>query len=99
MTHYIYNQFGHARGFVNGKFIHNIHGKTIGQINGETHVHKLSGAYVGELDHDMVVDKYLGNLGNIGNPGNPGNPGSPGDPGSRGTVTYGYPDVFHKLED
>lgn len=53
MTHYIYNQFGHARGFVNGKFIHNIHGHTIGQINGETHIYKLSGAYVGELDHDL----------------------------------------------
>lgn len=23
MTHYIYNQFGHAVGFVNSKFIHN----------------------------------------------------------------------------
>ena len=99
MTLYIYDQFGHAVGFVKGKFIHNIHGHTIGQINGETHVHRLSGTYVGELDHDMVVNKHLGNLGNIGNPGDPGNPGSPGDPGSRGTVNYGYPDVFHELED
>jgi len=74
-------------------------GCTIGQISGETHVHKFSGAYVGELDHDMVVDKHLGNLGNIGNPGNPGNPGSPGNPGNRGSIDYGYQDVFSKLEN
>jgi hypothetical protein len=76
-----------------------MHGRAIGQINKETHVHKLSGEYVGELDHDMVVNKHMGNLGNIGNPGNPGNPGSPGNPGNRGSVNHGYSDVFLKLEE
>jgi len=73
-------------------------GKAIGQVNG-THVHKLSGSYVGELHKDMIVDKHLGNFGNIGNPGNPGNAGNPGNPGNRGTVNYGYPDVFHRLKE
>lgn len=53
MTLYIYNASGQAVGFQNGKYIHNMHGRAIGQINKETHVHKLSGEYVGELDHDM----------------------------------------------
>jgi len=69
---------------------------SVGQLNG-THVHKLSGAYVGELHDDMVVDKHMGNLGNIGNPGNPGNPGSPGNPGNRGSRGSSYRDVFDDL--
>jgi hypothetical protein len=71
-------------------------GRAVGQISG-THVHKLTGAYVGELHKDMVVDKHLGNFGNIGNPGNPGNAGNPGNPGNRGSMNYGYFDVFQKL--
>ncbi len=68
----------------------------MGQLRG-THVHKLSGDYVGELDHDMVVDKHLGSFGNIGHPGHPGSFGHPGHPGNRGARNYGYPDVFQKL--
>jgi len=68
------------------------------KLSGETHVHKFSGAYVGELDHDMVVDKHLGNLGNIGNPGNPGIQALQANPGNRGSIDYGYQDVFSKLE-
>lgn len=73
-------------------------GRAVGQVSG-THVHKLTGSYVGELYKDMVVDRHMGNFGNIGNPGNPGNAGSPGNPGNRGSVNYGYPDVFDKLLD
>jgi hypothetical protein len=73
-------------------------GSAVGQING-THVHKLRGPYVGELDHQMVVDKHMGNYGNIGHPGNPGNAGNPGNPGNRGSANYGYQDVFSKLLD
>jgi hypothetical protein len=68
----------------------------IGQLNG-THVHKLSGSYVGELYDGMVVDQRLGNFGNIGNPGNPGHPGSPGNPGNRGARGTPYRDVFDQL--
>jgi hypothetical protein len=60
-------------------------------------VHKLSGAYVGELYDDMVVDRHLGTFGNIGNPGIPGNAGGPGNPGNRGVRGCPYPDVFDKL--
>ena len=67
-----------------GRYIYKLDGKPIGQLN-RTHVHRQSGEYVGELHQDMIVDKHLGNLGSIGNPGN------------RGAVSYGYPDVFHKL--
>ena len=83
-------------GFINGRYIHTMRGKAVGQLNG-THVHHLRGSYVGELDHDMIVNKHMGNYGNIGNPGNPGNPGSPGNPGNRGSVSYGYPDVSNEL--
>ncbi len=71
-------------------------GDAIGQLR-DTHVHKLSGDYVGELYEDMVVDRHLGDLGNIGHPGDPGNAGNPGDPGNRGSINYGYPDVSSKL--
>jgi hypothetical protein len=65
-------------------------------LNG-THVHRISGEYVRELHHDMIVDMHLGNLGSIGNSGNPGNAGNPGNPGNRGFVNYGYLDVSSKL--
>ena len=81
---------------ISTRYIYKLNGTPIGQLK-DTHVHRLSGEYVGELYKDMVVDKHLGNLGNIGNPGNPGSPGSPGNPGSRGGVNYGYPDVWEKL--
>jgi hypothetical protein len=50
-------------------------GRAVGQIR-DSHVHKRSGQYVGELHDDLVVDEHLGNLGNIGNPGSPGSPGT-----------------------
>jgi len=59
-------------------------GRAVGQIR-DSHVHKPSGQYVGELHNDMVVHEHLGTLGNIGNPGNPGNAGSPGNRGARRT--------------
>lgn len=93
---YIYNARGKPVGFRYGGFIHDMTGRPIGQVSG-THVHKMSGQYVGELHIDMIVDEHLGNPGNIGNPGNPGNAGSPGNPGDRGTVNYGFPDVFEGL--
>jgi hypothetical protein len=68
-----------ARGLHPGRFIHDLKGRPIGQLNG-THVHKLRGPYVGELDDQMVLDKRLGSLGNIGNAGNPGTAGNPGNP-------------------
>ena len=71
-------------------------GRAVGQVNG-THVHKMTGAYVGELHRDMVLNMHMGNFGNIGNSGNPGNAGNPGNPGNRGSVSYGYADVFHEL--
>lgn len=97
MTNYIYNSKGTAVAYVQGRFVYSMHGNAVGQINQETHVHRLSGQYVGELHKDMIVDKRLGNLGNIGNPGNPGNAGNPGNPGNRGSINYGYPDVSAKL--
>lgn len=96
MTNYIYNSRGNAVGFWRDRYIYALNGKLVAQISG-THVHKLSGAYVGELHIDMVVDKHMGNFGNIGNLSNPGNAGSPGNPGNRGSVNYGYLDVFDKL--
>jgi hypothetical protein len=97
MINYLYNQYGNAVGFITGMFIYDMSGNAVGQINNGTHVHKLSGSYVGEIYKDMVVDMHMGNLGNVGNPGNPGNMGNPGNPGNRGGANYGYEDVFDKL--
>jgi len=97
MTSYIYDNHGSAVAYVQGRYVYSMGGKAVGQIVSETHVHKLSGQYVGELHQDMIVDKHLGNLGNVGNPGNPGNAGNPGNPGNRGSVNYGYPDVSGRL--
>lgn len=97
MIRYIYNDHGLVVAYVQGRYIHSIRGEAIGQIANETHVHRLTGEYVGELHKDMIVDKHLGNLGNIGNPGNPGNAGNPGNPGNRGVINYGYPDVSSML--
>lgn len=97
MTDYLYKQSGEPFGFRRGRFIFDMHGKAIGQID-RTHVHKLTGPYVGELEDDMVLDKGLGNFGNIGHPGNPGSAGAPGHPGNRGNRgSRGYRDVSGKL--
>jgi len=94
---YIYNARGNAVGYRYGNYVHDMTGRAVGQVSGDTHVHKLSGSYVGELYQDMIVDQHIGDLGNIGNPGNPGNAGNPGNPGNRGSVNYGFPDVFEEL--
>jgi hypothetical protein len=92
MTNYIYDHRGNAVGFRRG---HYMHGNAVGQISGSG-VHKLSGAYVGELKEDMIV-KSSSNKGNIGNRGNPGNPGSPGNPGNRGSRGSGANDASGDL--
>ncbi len=62
---------------------------------------RMSTSYLGPMlasfTRIWLVDKHLGNFGNIGNSGNPGNAGNPGNPRNRGSVNYGYTDVFHKL--
>lgn len=93
MTNYIYNQRGSAVGYVQGRYVYSMRGNAVGQISDGTHVHRITGQYVGELHEDMIVDKRLGNFGNIGNSGNPGNAGNPGNPGNRGFVNYGYQDL------
>ena len=90
MINYIYNSHGSTVAYIQGRYVYTMHGDAVGQIVGETHVHRLTGPYVGELHKGMIVDKHLGNLGNIGNPGNPGNAGNPGNPGNRGDTDYGY---------
>lgn len=97
MVSYIYDKYGSAVAYVQGRYVYTMRGNAVGQIVAGTHVHRLTGQYVGELHRDMIVDKHLGNLGNIGNSGNPGNAGNPGNPGSRGSVDYGYPDVSRRL--
>ena len=97
MMQYIYNERGCAVGYRQGRYVYTMRGVAVGQVSGTTHVHRLSGSYSGELDHDMVVDKHLGDFGNIGNPGDPGNAGNPGDPGNRGAVSYGYSDMSREL--
>ena len=44
MTEYIYGQAGQALGYRRGRFIHDMRGRAIGQVSGDTHIHKLRGA-------------------------------------------------------
>ncbi len=85
-------------GFIRGSFIHDMHGNAVGQLR-ESHVYRMSGAYVGELHRQMVVDKHLGRLRDIGTPADPGNPGRPSHPGDRGAINVGYTDLFEKLTE
>ena len=38
MTKYPYRANGSAAGFINGKYIHDMHGNAIGQINGSLYI-------------------------------------------------------------
>lgn len=96
-TRYIYNASGEAVAFIQGNDVHALTSNAIGQVHG-THAYKHSGRCVGELDHDMIVDKIIGNLGSIGSSGNPGSAGSPGNPENRGATNY-VRDVFDDLLD
>ena len=98
MPEFIFDRLGNPVGYINGIYIHTLHGEAIGQIR-ESHVHKLSGEYVGELYNRMVVDKKIGDFGNIGHPGDPGNPGFYGIPKNRGAVEIEFTEVFQKLLD
>jgi hypothetical protein len=83
-------------GLIKGRYLYDMHGNPVGQIR-DTHVHKVSGEYVGELHHKMIVNKGSGNRGGIGNAGNPGNAGSPGNPGRRRSMNAGYADVSDEI--
>ena len=96
MYEYIFNRNGEAVCFRNSHLIFNLDGHPVGQIHG-SRVFTLSGAYVGELHRDMIVNKYLGRPNNVG-PVPDGCVGCPpAPPRNRPSVTYGYPDVSHKL--
>lgn len=95
MTDFLYDANGNAVGYVLGKYIHAMDDTGIGQIRG-THVHKTTGEYVGELEHEMVLNKHFGNPGSIGY-GSPANSGSRGNPGNRGARNPGFEDVFEEL--
>ena len=96
MANFIYDQLGNPVAFTEGEFIFSILGQAIGQIR-DTHIHKISGEYVGELYQDLVVDMNIGDLSNIGHRGDPGNPGFKGIPKNRGVVDTEYTDMFFKL--
>jgi hypothetical protein len=46
---YLYHRSGRAIGFRRGRYVHNSEDGPWWQIRADTHVHKLSGIYVGEL--------------------------------------------------
>lgn len=96
MSDWIFRENGSAAGFIHGHYIRDLNGRAIAQIRG-SRVHTMSGSYVGELHHQMVVNMNRGNPGSIGSSGNPGSVGSGGNPGRRGVQNYGCRDVFDKL--
>lgn len=97
MVNYIYSEDGDAIGFWEDNLIFAMDGRPVGQLNGPS-VHKLTGEYVGELYEDMVVDRYFEDMPKI--PPTMVRRAEPAkNPGNRGTVSYGYPDVFEQLLD
>lgn len=96
MYGYLYDRSGEGVGIKAGEYIYDLSGEAIGFVQ-STHVYRMSGEYVGELYQDMVVDQWLSNPGSMGRVSNPGRIPRPDPPISRGTMDYGYPDVFSKL--
>ncbi|HEV2746338.1 MAG TPA: hypothetical protein VGW34_03450 [Allosphingosinicella sp.] len=99
MAMYIYQTDGIPVGFRFSNFIHDLDGTPLGRIFG-THVHRLDGSYVGELFKDSVVEKPVPSVRTIQPVAPP--PQQPGPGPSyqrRGLVDYGYPDVFHLLQE
>lgn len=98
MTMYVYHADGHPVGFLFSTFIHDLDGNPLGRILG-SHVYRLDGTYVGEFHKETVVAKPVaGNMRDIQAIPPPSKRPSPGISFSRrGLVSYGYPDVFHRL--
>ena len=100
MTMYVYHAAGHPVGFLSSTFIHDLDGNGLGRILG-SHVYRLDGTYVGEFHKETVVAKpVLGHTRDITAIPAPPKLASPGMSFSRrGLVNYGYPDMFHLLQE
>lgn len=71
MSDFIYRRTGEPVAFRRGEYIYQLKdGRPIGQMHG-THVFTLSGHYIGELEHGVVVWKnlYHPDAAHAGNPG------------------------------
>ena len=98
MIKFIYNTEGKVVGFACGKYIYQLNGRLIGQLSGaSSHVHKVTGEYVGEFYKDMIVDLHTGNVTVIRGCKEVGNTDRQTSPGNRPTLNYGFPDVSAKL--
>ena len=100
MAMYVYHADGHPVGFLFGTFIHDLDGNPLGRVLG-SHVFRLDGIYVGEFHKETVVAKpVLANVRDIAPMTAPAKQPSPGVSFSRrGLVRYGYPDMFHRLQE
>lgn len=93
---WIYRTSGAPAGYIFGRWIRDLGGNAIAQLQGDR-VYTMAGAYVGELYDAQVVNRNTGNYGSIGSSGNPGCSGNRGNPGNRGNHGCPFPDVFDKL--
>ena len=100
MTMYVYHAEGHPVGFLFSTFVHDLEGNPLGRILG-SHVYRLDGSYVGEFHKETVVAKpVVGHTRDIAPIRAPAKLPGPGMSFSRrGLVNYGYPDVFHRLQE
>ncbi len=96
MARFIYNDGGDPVAFVRGRFLHGLDGGALARLD-RSHVHRLSGEYVGELYGDMVVDRGVADPGNLGPSDIPANAGLPGHAGNRGARDSDYRDVSVQL--
>jgi hypothetical protein len=96
MADYIYNEQGEAHGFQLGYYLYQMDGTAVGRVSAER-VYRFDGEYVGELFKNMVVEKPAGVRRKLP----PIAPPAPADrrarPDARVQISYGYPDVFHRL--
>ena len=87
---FLYDVHGEPRVFYDGTYLFDLDGYAVGFVE-FAHVHRLDGAYVGELHQDMVVDTFESAPG-AGQPRpDPGRIPPPDRPLGRGRYDYGYP--------
>lgn len=93
---YLFDRRGEAVAVLDGRFVFDLDGYARGFVEG-TQVYKMTGAYVGEIHQDMVVDAFTSNPGRATPPVPPGRIPPPEKIPGRGAVDYGMPSRIEQL--
>ena len=92
----LYDAAGQPRAFVQDGFIFSHEGEPVGCVQ-TPYVYRLTGAFVGVLHQDMVVDNHAAPPGPQSPPVSPGRLPPPNLPVPRGPFDYGLPDAIGGL--